>query len=622
MQYTQHGSDIIDHGNRQGHVTGSAISLSNLVSKLGSSVAGLSLSPASSLLNLTGEGVLHRKHKHSRAKLNKLINKSLIPSFLLPSTEETYEGDSNASANQTPSFISVEYSHTAIPPASRSRHSFYHSTSSVSSLSSSNLPKIQRTRTRGSSVSTYSSTFDDDSKRLAVPSSRVSETASISGSSLLPSSSNSAYSKSSLFETSCKFSKDRVVGEAESGVAIVNEFADVLRFDPSAALPHEVMLQVIAYLDAKNITVCMRVCKHWQSIMEQNSIWRKLFFDNRHWRVTDELPSDICWKELYKTRFLLERRWQNADVTPNALDGHVDSVYCVQFDSEKIITGSRDRTIKLWDSKTGDLIRTIGRSSNEDRNASNISHSGSVLCLEYDDEILITGSSDSSCIIWDMDKYRPIQQVYRHSGGILDISMDKKHIVSCSKDNTVCVWYRSEYSKYGLKRRLIGHNGPVNSVQLNGNHVLSAGGDACVILWSISNGARIREFKGNDRGLACVQLSPCGTKVFSGGNDACIRVWDIDTGACLNVLEGHTDLVRSMHIFSNKMITGSYDQTIRVWDVDSGETIREFKGWHGSWIFSAKADSRRIISTSLGIKPVILDFGHDLNQEYLDFIKA
>ena len=91
---------------------------------------------------------------------------------------------------------------------------------------------------------------------------------------------------------------------------------------------------------------------------------------------------------------------------------------------------------------------------------------------------------------------------------------------------------------------------------------------------------------------------------------------------CLNVLEGHTDLVRSMHIFSNKMITGSYDQTIRVWDVYFGETIREFKGWHGSWIFSAKADSRRIISTSLGIKPVILDFGHDLNQEYLDFIKA
>ena len=84
-------------------------------------------------------------------------------------------------------------------------------------------------------------------------------------------------------------------------------------------------------------------------------------------------------------------------------------------------------------------------------------------------------------IIWDMDKYRPIQQVYRHSGGILDISMDKKHIVSCSKDNTVCVWYRSEYSKYGFEAAIDWPNGRVNSVQLNGNHVLSAGKERPVL---------------------------------------------------------------------------------------------------------------------------------------------
>jgi WD40 repeat protein len=59
-------------------------------------------------------------------------------------------------------------------------------------------------------------------------------------------------------------------------------------------------------------------------------------------------------------------------------------VYCLQYDDEKIISGLRDTTIKIW--KRRDL-------QCEKRLAG---HTGSVLCLQYDDQIIVSGSSDST----------------------------------------------------------------------------------------------------------------------------------------------------------------------------------------------------------------------------------
>lgn len=59
-------------------------------------------------------------------------------------------------------------------------------------------------------------------------------------------------------------------------------------------------------------------------------------------------------------------------------------VYCLQYDDDKIISGLRDTTIKIW--RRSDLQcdkRLAG-------------HTGSVLCLQYDDRIIVSGSSDSS----------------------------------------------------------------------------------------------------------------------------------------------------------------------------------------------------------------------------------
>ena len=101
-----------------------------------------------------------------------------------------------------------------------------------------------------------------------------------------------------------------------------------------------------------------------------------------------------------------------------------NSVYCLEFDSRRIITGSRDKKIKVWSLKTGRLLGTFAGQ-----------HSGSVLCLkfekdwergwggaealaaegkteeeEYDDDdddgikpgFMVSGSSDCTVCVWDL----------------------------------------------------------------------------------------------------------------------------------------------------------------------------------------------------------------------------
>lgn len=83
-------------------------------------------------------------------------------------------------------------------------------------------------------------------------------------------------------------------------------------------------------------------------------------------------------------------------VKARTLEGHTGSVLGVIFspDGKVLATGSRDKTIKLWDPKSGELKRTL------------TGHTGHVESLTFspDGTTLVTGGGggDTSVRIWDM----------------------------------------------------------------------------------------------------------------------------------------------------------------------------------------------------------------------------
>lgn len=241
-----------------------------------------------------------------------------------------------------------------------------------------------------------------------------------------------------------------------------------------------------------------------------------------------------------------------------------------------------------------------------------IYHNQSILCLQYDKDILVTGSSDSTCIVYDIkNNYEPIRRLQHHTAAVLDLAFDERYIVTCSKDITICVWDRDTGA---MLKQLRGHSGPVNAVQMRGNTIVSCSGDFKVKLWNIDTGKNIKELSGHTKGLACSQFSEDSRFIASAGNDKIIRIWDANTGVCLRSIAAHENLVRSLHIdsISGRLVSGSYDQDIKVFDMATGALLLDFPKWHSSWVLGAKSDYRRIISTGQDPKILIMDFGMDV----------
>lgn len=128
-------------------------------------------------------------------------------------------------------------------------------------------------------------------------------------------------------------------------------------------------------------------------------------------------------------------------------------MYCLEFDSARIITGSRDRTIKIWSLRTGRCLATFS------------GHRGSVLCLKFEHDfhlndanalpdggangwrkgLMVSGSSDCSVCVWDLYSYPVIGEdgeeeiatvaevrgiLRGHTGGVLDLRIEANWIIS------------------------------------------------------------------------------------------------------------------------------------------------------------------------------------------------
>ncbi|CAG9998132.1 unnamed protein product [Clonostachys byssicola] len=458
-----------------------------------------------------------------------------------------------------------------------------------------------------------------------------------------------------LYPTTSEDGNDR-----ESGIGITLTSADepdpqISRIDFIAQLPGELAIHILAYLNATSLAKACLVSKAWNKAVDTQHIWRESCLRETTGTYATSLP--VCpdsgqglpnilpgndWRQIYRVKRELDQRWKQGDVSAISLHGHTDSIYCLQFDEHKIITGSRDRTIRVWDMHTFECRLIIGppeviskpdlldgekgpvhfASTSEDSHSLSVSfpdtrafdiyHQASILCLQYDDSILATGSSDSTCIVYDMHAgFKPLLRLRHHTAAVLDLAFDNKHIVTCSKDNTICVWDRLTGA---LVRQLTGHSGPVNAVQMRGNTIVSCSGDFLVKLWNIDTGKNIREFVGHTKGLACSQFSEDGRYVASAGNDKVIRIWDANTGECIREMRAHENLVRSLHIdsVSGRLISGSYDKDIKVWDMESGRELMKFPQWHQQYVLSAKSDYRRIVSSGQDQRVVIMDFGADV----------
>ncbi|CAO0793058.1 unnamed protein product [Mucor circinelloides] len=382
------------------------------------------------------------------------------------------------------------------------------------------------------------------------------------------------------------------------------------------SLPVEILSSILLYLDYTSVQKLARTCKHMYSVCHDEGLWRKLLLADFQSVPPPSASTSLCKKansnkktlvtpsislKLYQNHLKLGRRWLTGKVNTRFLQGHSDSIYCLAWiDQDTLVSGSRDKTLKVWNIKTNQCIRTV---ENE--------HDGSILCMRVnkDRSILLTGSSDATCTIWSLPDLAPIRKLRGHGHSVLDVCfVNSNRIVTASRDHTLRLWNQDTGEEI---LQMLGHTNSVNAVETVDEHrVVSASGDATLKLWDVATGECIRTMQGHRLGLACVRYD--GQRLYSGGLEGKIKVWDVESGECINTLLGHVGMIRSLDCVQGRIVTGSYDRTLKVWDTKTGACILSFQSGHSNWIFNVLSSGTRIVSSGQEKRIMVLDFSNGL----------
>jgi len=133
---------------------------------------------------------------------------------------------------------------------------------------------------------------------------------------------------------------------------------------------------------------------------------------------------------------LINGRLMNWTAIQTVISGHTSYVSSVSFspDGTRIVSGSWDSTVRVWDAVTG---LPLGEPFQ--------GHTGSVFSVSFspDGTRIVSGSYDSTVRVWDAATGLPLGQPFRgHTNSVLSVSFspDGTRIVSGSLDCTVRLW--------------------------------------------------------------------------------------------------------------------------------------------------------------------------------------
>ncbi|KAL4791553.1 WD40-repeat-containing domain protein [Aspergillus venezuelensis] len=452
---------------------------------------------------------------------------------------------------------------------------------------------------------------------------------------------------------------------------------DLIRIDFITALPPEISFKILCYLDTTSLCKAAQVSRGWRALADDDVVWHRMCEQHIHrkckkcgwglplldrkrlreskreielrattWEMSAEAgsPREVqedpsaeasgsgkrkleddegaivkrhCtslgaesdmdedffktryrpWKDVYKDRFKVGTNWKYGRCSVKTFKGHTNGVMCLQFEDNILATGSYDTTIKIWDTDTGEELRTLR------------GHASGIRCLQFDDTKLISGSMDRTIKVWNWRTGECISTYTGHRGGVIGLHFDASILASGSVDKTVKIWNFEDKSTFLLR----GHTDWVNAVRVDTSSrtVFSASDDCTVRLWDLDTKSCIRTFHGHVGQVQ--QVVPLPREFEFEEHDA-----ECENDA-LSTTSGDRDppsMQASMGLSPNAtdqssvfgpsfengraappryMVTSALDSTIRLWETTTGRCLRTFFG-HLEGVWALGADTLRIVS--------------------------
>ena len=226
---------------------------------------------------------------------------------------------------------------------------------------------------------------------------------------------------------------------------------------------------------------------------------------------------------------LASGRIQQTFRKPMATPGYFYDVSDLAFDAQGSRLLAVDGNIRIWDVRSGTLIRTL--------TAPNI-YASSAIFLPDQRSVVSVGSSVIA--FWDAETGKLLRKVSLPAGSVFRtaFSRDGAYLAVSDYDKKVVLIYEVATGK--LLRRLSGFAGETAIAFSPDGHRLATGDNSLIKIWDVSSGAALQSFVASPANIFSLTFSPDGKRLVSGGSDKQVGFWDVETGHAIGAAASQT----------------------------------------------------------------------------------
>ncbi|KAL2624334.1 hypothetical protein R1flu_008579 [Riccia fluitans] len=254
-------------------------------------------------------------------------------------------------------------------------------------------------------------------------------------------------------------------------------------------------------------------------------------------------------------------------------------------DTGFFLSGSADCTIKLWDPNS--------RTNSENCRATFNGHTGPIRAIGSDRSRVVTGSDDHTVLVWDKNAGVLQEELKGHEARVNCVRiLSGERVITAGYDGTARMWdVRTDQIVSTLAR----HPTAILCLDFEeSSEVLAvAGVDGEITIWDVRAGKKMHQLIGHTSWIRALKMGR--DVILSGSDDWTARMWSVSRGTCDSVLSCHKGAVTSVELCKDEgVITGSADGMVRLWEREDG-TLRSVKtvtGLHAAPILSIRAGDK------------------------------